>query len=73
MKIVIQVPPKAIWHKDCPKNKFNSGVISILNNDDTEKRSLVECLHCNQKGYLPYGTPFNAEIMIEDISYMESE
>ena len=61
MKILIN---NGIWHKDCPENKWNSGVIKEL--ERGEDKTLVECLHCGQKGYIHKGAPFRAEVTIED-------
>ena len=51
---------------DCPEDERNSGVCKELGFDDEKERALVECLHCGRKGYLPKGTPFRAEVCIED-------
>ena len=54
-----------IWHRDCAKNKWNSGVMTEVSYDDENKRTVVECLHCGRKGYLPNGA--NGRGRIEEI------
>lgn len=57
---------RGIWHRDCPDNKYKSGVIQELDYDKQRERSLVKCLHCGQKGYIPKGTPFKVEVCIDN-------
>ena len=66
MRIIIDKAHGAMWHRDCPKNKWKSGIMMTLNNDNEKELSLVECLHCKQKGNIPYGTPFQVEVNIPD-------
>lgn len=56
MQIEYEAKCRAIWHTDCPKNKWNSGVMRVLSDEPAEDRSVVECLHCGKKAYLPYGS-----------------
>jgi hypothetical protein len=55
---------RGIWHRDCPENKWNSGICKEIEHD--KEKTLIECLHCGQKGRIPKGTPFQSEICIED-------
>lgn len=45
-----------IWHDDCPENKWHSGIIRVVRDDAENRRSLMQCLHCGQQGWLPYGS-----------------
>jgi len=58
---------RGIWHIDCSKNEWNSGVIKELKYNVKTKKTLVECLHCGQKGYIPDGTLFKVKVCIEDL------
>lgn len=41
------------WHTNCPKNAFTCGIMRPVVYED--KRSVIECLHCGQRGYYPVG------------------
>jgi hypothetical protein len=41
------------WHTNCPKNVFHSGIMRPIAHEQT--RSVIECLHCGQRGYYPVG------------------
>jgi hypothetical protein len=53
MEITWQREGNCMWHSDCPKNKWNSGIMKIVQHEET--RTLLECLHCGQKGYYSVG------------------
>jgi hypothetical protein len=42
------------WHTNCPKNPFRSGIMRPIAHEPT--RSVIECLHCGQRGYYPVGS-----------------
>lgn len=60
-----------IWHTDCPNNKWRSGVMRKVKDEVSEKRSIVECLHCGKKGHLPYGSI--GRVIAEEVVYDEPE
>lgn len=62
MKILIS---NGIWHRDCPNNKWRSGVVQELSYDRLKEKSLVKCLHCGEKGYIKKGSVKGASINIE--------
>lgn len=66
MKIQIDKAPRCIWHTDCPENKWNSGIVQELKHDNEARNSLVRCLDCGAAGHIPYGSPFDEKIAIED-------
>lgn len=41
------------WHTNCPKNSFHSGIMMPIAHE--LRQSIVECLHCGQRGYYPVG------------------
>lgn len=45
-----------LWHTDCEKNQWKSGVMREVRNEKDSARSLLECLHCGKQGYLPHGS-----------------
>lgn len=39
------------WHTNCPKSP--SGIMAAVAHEP--ERSLIECMHCGQRGYYPVG------------------
>jgi hypothetical protein len=58
---------RGIWHTDCEKNPWKSGVCKELEDDKKNGTTLIECLHCGQKGRIPHGTPFGVKVCIEGV------
>jgi hypothetical protein len=51
MRISYQPQGRCLWHEDCEKSR--SGIMRVVSKDTD--RSLLECLHCQQRGYYPVG------------------
>lgn len=62
MELLIETCPKRIWHRDCPENKYKSGIVQQLGRGDTSDP--VKCLHCGQEGEIPHGTPFGVTFKV---------
>ena len=57
---------RGMFHADCEVSKFGGIVQEHALMDDSSK-TLVECLHCHQKGIVLKGTPFHTNVCIEEI------
>ncbi len=57
---------KQLWHRDCPKSSFKSGIIQELKQDKENDLFPVKCLECGKEGLIPRGTQFNVDVTIPD-------
>ena len=53
MIIDYQLYGRCTWHVDCEVGKGN-GIMKEIKRE--ENQSLMECLHCGEKGYYPVGS-----------------
>lgn len=54
MLITYERAGRCLWHSDCDKNPWKSGVMREVKKE--QGRTLLECLHCGKKAYYPHGS-----------------
>lgn len=64
MEVRIQ-DSSTIWHSDCDAAD-PVGMVRIVSNDHVYGESHVRCVHCGERGIIPFGSPFNRNITIQD-------
>ncbi len=53
-----------LWHRDCPENRWGSGVVRVVDHEDDQ--TLLECMCCGQRACLTRGAPSNVDVRIAD-------
>lgn len=67
MKIIIHsLCCRAIFHTDCDEST-SSGIVQEHAVTEDKSQTLIECLHCHQKGIILKGTPFHTNVCAEEI------